>query len=522
MMVSSKVSLHFRGEKLADMDTFSKSDPFLVLYERQPGGRLNEVGRTETIADTLNPAWKRSILTDFFFETRQSFVAKVWDYDGKAKDEENDHLGTFEFDLAHVVSSRGQTRSYPLSPGGKIIVTATEISVPVRDTIQLQFFGKRLKKMDTFGLCDPYLKIFRLLPDNSTRLIATTPVCKNTLEPSWPLMPLVKLVDLAGKELTEKTIRVEGWDEDLVWDDSMGFFDCSVADLLQCKADGRPFILSKPEKPGKMYGEIYVKEAAIQHFPSFLEMLNGGMQINMAVSIDFTGSNGDPRQPNSLHFMGNPTQPNQYVRAIGDVSRILLDYDTDKMVAAFGFGATLPSGETSHFFHLNMQPNPYVPGVEGILAAYQSALMSIRLSGPTNFAPTIVGATTGARSAPGVYTILLIITDGEITDMDDTINAIVAADDAPLSIVIVGVGKGSDFVAMDTLDGDNEPLKNSSGRVTRRDLVQFVPMREFTNKTTGELAAAVLAEVPRQVEEWWTLQQRSTAGNAPPPPGARR
>jgi hypothetical protein len=38
------------------------------------------------------------------------------------------------------------------------------------------------------------------------------------------------------------------------------------------------------------------------------------------------------------------------------------------------------------------------------------------------------------------YSILLILTDGLITDMQKTIDTIVAASDKPLSIIIVGVG----------------------------------------------------------------------------------
>ena len=140
--------------------------------------------------------------------------------------------------------------------------------------------------------------------------------------------------------------------------------------------------------------------------------------------------------------------------------------------------------------------------MQGILDAYGSFLPTCILSGPTNFAPTIISATLGARKTEHerVYTILLIITDGEITDMDETVNAIVAADDAPLSIVIVGVGNGCDFRNMDELDGDDYPLISTKGVVSRRDLVQFVPFRDFINEPRGKLAEAVLEEVPDQFE----------------------
>ena len=38
------------------------------------------------------------------------------------------------------------------------------------------------------------------------------------------------------------------------------------------------------------------------------------------------------------------------------------------------------------------------------------------------------------------YTILLILTDGEITDLADTKRAIIRASHLPISIIIVGVG----------------------------------------------------------------------------------
>lgn len=78
------------------------------------------------------------------------------------------------------------------------------------------------------------------------------------------------------------------------------------------------------------------------------------------------------------------------------------------------------------------------------------------------------------------YFILLIITDGEITDLDQTRQAIVNASKLPMSIIIVGVGE-ADFKAMEFLDGDNGVLKSLTGEPAARDIVQFVPFRQFKN-----------------------------------------
>ena len=47
-----------------------------------------------------------------------------------------------------------------------------------------------------------------------------------------------------------------------------------------------------------------------------------------------------------------------------------------------------------------------------------------------------------------VYHVLLIITDGVISDMSQTIKAVITASELPMSIIIVGVGD-ADFDAMD-------------------------------------------------------------------------
>ena len=51
------------------------------------------------------------------------------------------------------------------------------------------------------------------------------------------------------------------------------------------------------------------------------------LQLNFTVAIDFTASNGDPREPGSLHYM-NPNQPNQYFLALQAVGQIIQDYDS--------------------------------------------------------------------------------------------------------------------------------------------------------------------------------------------------
>ena len=69
-----------------------------------------------------------------------------------------------------------------------------------------------------------------------------------------------------------------------------------------------------------------------------------------------------------------------------------------------------------------------------------------------------------------------------------------------MSLIIVGVGN-ENFSSMELLDSDDRVLRDSAGRAAARDIVQFVPLRDFHGSGAG-LARAVLAELPGQVSQY--------------------
>lgn len=237
-------------------------------------------------------------------------------------------------------------------------------------------------------------------------------------------------------------------------------------------------------------------------------------------AVDFTGSNGDPRLPTSLHYI-SPTSPNEYLQAITACTSIALEYDSDKKVPMFGFGGAV-GGSVNHCFPLTFNDaDPEVCGLDGVVRAYQSAFTYVALSGPTYFAPIIRRATefaaSGVSQADQKYAILLLITDGQTNDVDETVAAIIAASTLPLSIVIVGVG-GADFSTMEFLDADKGKL-SMGGRVASRDIVQFVPFRKFAGAGVGAgslLAREVLAEIPSQLVSFFV--SKGILPNPPPFP----
>jgi len=111
------------------------------------------------------------------------------------------------------------------------------------------------------------------------------------------------------------------------------------------------------------------------------------------------------------------------------------------------------------------------------------------------------------------YTVLHILTDGIVDDMQVTVAEIVKASGLPLSIIIVGIGN-EDFSDMDKLDGDGSNKLTHGGVDVHRDIVQFVPFKKFLQKGPVALAQQVLAEVPEQLLKY--METHKITPNEPP------
>ncbi|XP_026081149.1 copine-8 [Carassius auratus] len=530
---ATKVEITVSCRNLLDRDTFSKSDPICVLYTQGIGNKeWREFGRTEVIDNTLNPDFVRKFILDYFFEERQNLKFDLYDVDSKSSNlSKHDFLGQACCTLGEVVGSLGGRMEKALGgiPGkkcGTIIVKAEELS-NCRESVMMQFCGNKLDKKDFFGKSDPFLVFYRSNEDGTFTICHKTEVVKNTLNPVWQAFK-ISVRALCNGDF-DRTIKVEVYD----WDrdgshDFIGEFSTSYRELSRGQSQFNVYEVINPKKKGKKKkylnsGTVTLLSFLVDTEVTFLDFIKGGTQINFTVAIDFTASNGNPAQPTSLHYM-NPYQLNTYAMALKAVGDIIQDYDSDKMFPALGFGAKLPpDGRISHEFALNGNPqNPYCNGIDGVMEAYYQSLKSVQLYGPTNFSPVINHVARYAASVKdgSQYFILLIITDGVISDMAQTKESIVNAASLPMSIIIVGVGP-AEFDAMIELDGDEVRI-SSRGRYAERDIVQFVPFRDYIDRTgnhilsMARLAKDVLAEIPDQFLSY--MRTRGIKPSPAPPP----
>uniref|UniRef100_A0AAQ6AIK0 Copine-3 n=1 Tax=Amphiprion ocellaris TaxID=80972 RepID=A0AAQ6AIK0_AMPOC len=501
----TKVALSISCENLLDMDTFSKSDPLCVLLMNTSGPHWCEIGRTEKIQNCLNPKFSKNPVLDYYFEMVQKLRFEVYDIDSEnCSLQDADFLGELECTLGQIVSSRKITR--PLvkkdkRPAGRGTITICAEERTDNRVVAFEAAGRKLDKKDFFGKSDPFLEFYRQT-ETGWQLAHRTEVIKHNLNPTWKPFR-IPLQSLCGGDV-EKSIKVDCYDYNNSGShDFIGSFQTTLSQIQQASqtyAAEFECINSKKKQKKKGYknsGVIIVKQCKIVKEYTFLDYIMGGCQINFTIAVDFTGSNGNPSLPQSLHYI-NPNGYNEYLAAIWAVGNVIQDYDSDKMFPAFGFGAQIPPTWqviVSVMIFLIFTP----PRNTGVVSAYQQCLPQVKLYGPTNFSPIINHVAHFGRQAlqqqtASQYFVLLIITDGVITDMDETRSAIVRASQLPMSIIIVGVG-GADFSAMEFLDGDDGILRSAAGEPAMRDIVQFVPFRQFQNVSCCKLYSKLFVDI---------------------------
>ncbi|KAG0245579.1 Copine-8 [Mortierella sp. GBA43] len=492
----SKVELKISCRKLPDRDTFSKSDPqvFLFLFDHLKGSwRTQPHAMTERIKDNLDPVFVKGLELDYHFESYQRLKFVVYDIDDKDSGSwsDQDFLGETETDLATIIGSRGRQHTINLRhpkftslDRGTITIRAEELSSSKR------VFNFKIRAMDLSKRRiikirpSAYFVIQRGNENGTFSPVYQSKHMKDEDDPVWKAFSIKEAMLCNGDPNRPLKIEVMNKKDD---GDHTLIGVTRVFTAAELSRWTFPQKLDIPPMTGTSC--LIIDHCSIEEPPSFIDFISGGGTLGLTVAIDFTQSNGDYADPSSLHYKSRDGE-NLYTRAIRSVGNILQCYDTDKKFPVYGFGG-----------RVNGRPEVY--GVDGILEAYWKAQSFVELYGPTNFQNIIEEATTLAKHhEPYGYTVLLILTDGAISDMDATLRAIKKAGNHALSIIIVGIGSAN-FNNMNTLDGDDDGTARD--RKKSRDIVQFVAARDFPPNREYGLTEALLAEIPDQFLQYMTL-----------------
>jgi len=516
-----KIQISVKATKLQNSAGLFKgtSDPFAVvtILGNRPGDRPVIIGKTEVIKNTLDPDWITTFKVDYNLGDPVNVLVKIFD---KVSDGDNIPMGSGVFDVGRVMGAKGNTKAKKMrDDAGTIFLKVAKASPS--ETLTLKMSGIEFDNLDGFfNKSDPFFEIRkkdRGLRGEEWNIVHRSDYVKNDLNPDWPEEE-IDLGVLCGDNLDEPLyIRIFD-NESSGTHELMGQFETSVNGLIAAAQDSSVIDMMKE---GEKTGGIMIQNAEVSgmepdepepepepeaepeeyvppEHPKFTDYIAGGCEINLGVAIDFTGSNGNPREPGTLHYIHEDGQQNSYQKAMSLIGSILQNYDSDNKYPVWGFGAKY-GGVVRHCFQCGS--NEEVDGVQGILDAYSETFESgLIMSSPTDITQVIQAAASRAMSSQSEafeqgmqkYSVLLILTDGAVSDVEATARCINAVDQAPLSIVIVGIGD-ADFGDMQTLDD------NIDGGI---DCVQFVEFNNHEENPAG-LTSATLDEIPGQLEKFF-------------------
>jgi hypothetical protein len=268
------------------------------------------------------------------------------------------------------------------------------------------FQGKNLTLVGGFfSKPDSFLTVSRVNESGHYSVVWRSACVKDSTTPNWGSMR-ISLSALCNAD-RERPLQLTVWEYTGDGKNKeITKFATTVEELLQngtitientVKKDGK-----KPPIDGVLCENCHL-ETEKNTFPAYIQ---GGCEISLIVGIDFTYSNGDPKNTSSLHYIDpQGIKQNPYQKAILAVGKILEEYDTDKKYPVYGFGAAVRGDKgqltlTSHCFPVHDPTKGEVEGVSGILNAYNEKMKNLSLTGPTNFAPLLEKVNEIAVASP--------------------------------------------------------------------------------------------------------------------------
>ena len=481
--MTQKVKLSFSLKNVND----SSSKSINLLLEDPDKKSSHSVGNTEskTKDESNSINFVQFFLVEYFFEKQQPLIIKIL--------QNNSFQEQIETNIGNIMGSRGQKLKKVLSDNSTLEINGLHLqNNNMKCTFEISLNG------NFNNMAISYL----------IKYLGTQNIPKN--DPIYRSEIIKNSNNFNFKNITIPTMFLcpdGNYDNNII---SIEIFDnISKTKLIDQTGPLNTFFL-------KNINLTFTKGTALLKIKNekqytFLDYLRGGIQINLTIGIDFTSSNKNYNLPESLHYIGSENM-NSYEIAIKYCGEIVAYYDYDQLFPVYGYGGKLPNENVvNHCFPLNGNINqPEINSINNILLTYRQVLPMITLYGPTFFAPLINNLNENVKNQIqqgnyNNYHILMILTDGVINDMNETVNAVVEASYLPISIIIIGIGY-ADFSNMNTLDADDEILIDSNGRKADRDLVQFVPFNKFMNDGR-KLAAEVLEEIPRQIVEYYQHQK---------------
>jgi hypothetical protein len=376
--------------------------------------------------------------------------------------------------------------------------------------------------------CNPYFRVEKLnRDDQSWDVVWKSEAVKRNTSPTWKEARLPLQLLCNGDENHPLKITIWDYDKEYRLNDYMGFFESTISELTNKAKEKIPVFLVTKEKKRlfgfrktklKTVGLLKVLKATKSTVPSIIQFMSGGCSLDLMVGIDCSVANSQRGAERNLHFSSSQWL-NDYQAGIQRLGAIAENFARGKHSSMWSFGAK----QDGKVKHLQLMDDGMVTSKE-LLDSYDRSIannQTFELGETARLKPLIEAATFRTIKSCKIrqcYTILTVFTAGDIVDLPETIGLLcTAAEDAPMSLVIIGVGN-RDFSDIEKLcDNDYKSrLKDSRGIPIAREIVSFVSFKHFGGNA-NEVIAEALKGIPEQVVTYFATNGIKPLSPVPPP-----
>ena len=494
------------------------------------------VGETETASNETAPCYRRSIRIDLIASGQQMLKVQVWDHEAST----NELLGEATAELRAVVSSKSGVAAPVVkagAPNGQVLIVSRRV-VQDKSMFNISVGCLNVKNTEMFGKVDPYLMLFRPydshvtynshidIPNSLWCLIYKTEWVKSELNPKFNPFSISSWNLSRGNP--HVLIKVEIWDHSKIGrDKKIGTAFTTLAKILS----GADKFVNSFDPKNKFMGTVCFAGFDTKQALNMSEYLSLGISLRCFFAVNCSTS---MEIFNKSYVEGVPKTLIE--TAVESISDALLKKQKNPKIGFLGFSALKDGCRITSFAFNQSERNSSVCSTGEVLELYKKLYPTLEPTKPTRIEPVIERVRLMIkyqdRNKPKVYSLLVVLTDGDIQDQHGCIDKIVECSSEPLSIVFVGIGL-SNFHKLEFLEsGVNQSglgsqksdakqqlprqlsrLKDSKGKEGCRSIVKFVYYQNYAGKQK-ELTEAIFRDLPTQMADYYNASKLKSASTS--------
>ena len=513
-------------------------------------GKEKFIGDTDFAMSNNNPVYRRGIRFEVVTGKKQYMKIQCWDQEDPIGGRPTlPTVGEASPELAYLLKFQ-EGAEVPIWMGerqtGTITVRYRRI-LQAKNTFKFHLSCRDVKNVEFFSKTDPFVRILRpteeYIHHTNPREIDTanwikvfeTEHIKNTLNPAYTPFELPWWELCAGHP--DALIKFQIWDDNIfglyerVGNGYTTFSNIIAGQRnIDCKDDDHYYV-----------GTVVIDKIEELKIMGYADMLDKGVTFRPIVFMDCSASCAwaHAEKESAAGADGKPTfkaTESLMEKVLKDLQLAFEQYYKTTRFALIGFGAKVRNTKVPVFaFNMN-ENNPGIANAQEAITYYRKMLPNLIMEEPTSMDPVIEkGQLMSAhvtKAMPNIYSMLVVLTDGDVGDRERLIENIVECSTMPISICFVGLSKDNknseafNFLTYldtgkrvgqvkDQLDGDRQDtLQDRNGKFASRDCTTFA---KYDAKTKSDaFAKDLFRNVIKEMGEYYS--NRATRAVPPQPP----